>query len=136
MATQNLEQNKIEAGEKLLKSLDTVVELDIVSALWYYHAEEDKWELFIYPPKYNENLRDQRDFYRLLQKHIDQNEEISKYISVSDVRLIANSKNNVIDLLKNIIRTAEKAYCVFTLKNSNINGFYIDHIILYRNNIS
>lgn len=135
MATQSLDDNKIDAGVKLLKELDKNPSLDIVSALWYYFTDLEHWEFLIYTPEFYKTLKDLKDFYRIVDDCITQNPDISKHINLSDIRLISDSGYNIIGLLKNVIQTDIKSYGCIRMTSNYINGFYVEDALLYRNAI-
>ena len=137
MATQYLDENKINLGKKLIEELDKNPSLDIISAMWYYYADIDDWQLLIYPPHFNDTVKDQKEFYRIIDDCITLNPDISKFIKSSDIRLISNSKKNMIDMFKSVRETLKTDNVLYTRIGGNVfkGGFYVEDALLYRNSI-
>ncbi len=137
MATKSLDDNKIDAGVKLLKELDKNPSLDIVSALWYYFTDLEHWEFLIYTPEFYKKLKDLKDFYHIIYDCISENPDISQFIDSSDIRLISNSQKDMVDMFKSVRETLQTDNVMFTRIGGRAfkGGLYVEDALLYRNSI-
>ena len=126
MVVMNLNDDRIKAGEELLRQLDySGVQVD--AALWFYLAEVGNWTLMLSLPGLI--ARGPRTAYKRVQKALSAlPEEIA--ISLSDVS-VAESNTSLFRLLRKAIGT-RPGINRLRFTNNVVNGRLIDDALIYR----
>ncbi|MBW1940580.1 MAG: hypothetical protein JRI28_04275 [Deltaproteobacteria bacterium] len=130
VVTDNLTEDMISAGAKLIERLDATSS-EVAAALWYYFPEDRGWKLIIASSKVTSE--GPKSFYKQIKESNKQSEENEKVVFLKDIS-ITDSNNPLMQLFKFAVSTGPGISGIRFSKNS-INGQFIDDSYIYRINI-
>lgn len=118
---------KINEGRELLKELDKQG-LNPEVAMWFYIPDGNIWRFVVGSSSFNDKTI-QTQYSDFVNKYKDL--EQIKAVGIENITLLP-SNNNLIALLKNVIRTGSKDIGDIRFTSNVINGVLIDDAVIYR----
>lgn len=128
MAKEALLESQIQAGRELLKTLDHD-QIDIQSAVWMYHSENEKWKLLLFSPQFHrKNAIDEysRLFTELMKT------SASGELPYESLQLVFDD-DRLVPILKAFATV--KGESMVRLGSTYLNGQFIEDALIYRNAI-
>jgi hypothetical protein len=129
LVTESLTDSMMKAGAKLIERLDANNSI-VKSAFWLYFSEEKTWKLIVASPLVD--TEGPRDYYKRI---VDANTEApieEEIVSLNDIG-VENTKHQIVQLLKFMIRTGDSISSIRFSRNT-INGVFIEDTYIYRSN--
>lgn len=130
LVTESLSDAMINAGVRLIKSLDSESE-NVKAAFWFYFSEDRIWKLIIASPLVDTG--GPRKYYKkiiLANKKAPADEET---ISINDIS-VTSTNNNLVKLIQPMFKTDDSINSI-RLSRNTINGIFIEDVYLYRLNL-
>lgn len=128
MAKETLLETDIAAGAQFIEALDRRGQ-SIEAALWLYYPDLPQWKLLLSSAKFEG--KDLTKSYTKISQILSSEEEISKNISVADVKLL-NHGDPMMKLLKGVVHTGKGLDRIRVTANV-LDGIYVEDAIIYRN---
>lgn len=121
-----LVKDDISEGKKLIKCLDDT-DFKVNSALWFYDSDLNEWRLVLASEYLNKHGL--KGAYSFVQNELEK-------ISLTDIALnniaIVNSNDELIKLMRVMIRTGDKDISDIRFRQNVINGKMIEDALIYR----
>lgn len=121
-----LVNQKIEEGANLIRALDSR-HYPVSAAFWLFDPDDNRWKLVIASPNYDTN--GPRSVYRVIQKYVSAVSEDD--LALTDIT-VTSPKNQIVRLLRPVLRTAPDAISGIWFKRNTINNTYIEAAYIYR----
>lgn len=115
----------VKSGTQLIRLLDkTPLSPDV--AMWVRYPDTDTWKLWISP---NKNIKDKREFYRVVAEQITAHRDELSDIEVSSTEFVAPD-SPAVTALRKFLHMPE--FGTAHLSGNTVNGYYIPEGIAFR----
>lgn len=131
LVTESLSDAMMNAGAKLVEKLDAEA-AEVKSAFWLYFSEDKAWKLILTSPLVD--TQGPREFYKKIMQIYNNATDNDEIISLNNIA-VSGTYNQLVHALGALVRTDNGIKSIRMSKNM-INGFFIEDVYLYRNNIN
>lgn len=127
VVTESLNQQMIDAGAKLIRTLDSSG-IDVLAAFWFYLEPSDTWQFVIATPEVQS--QGPKRIYERLQTILGQSKDGGQ-IALRDISVVSPT-DSLITMLRLGIRTGAKDVSGIRFSRNTINGQFIRDAYIYR----
>lgn len=127
MVVEALTQERIEAGDALIKGLDRA-NLAPEAAFWLYSSETDSWKLVI--AEFKVATEGPSSVYRRIRERLNALSRFRHVLALEDIRL-TTPDDNLVRLLRRVLQTGSKNVGI-RFKGNVIDGTLIEDAYIYR----
>ena len=127
MVKTTLVETDKKAGESLIRKMDESL-ISVTAALWFYLSESDEWRLMLATPLVDKE--GPKKVYEKIQQLLEK-QDVQYDLSLDNIAIVSPD-DQLITLLKKVIKTKKNSLSSITFTRNIINNTFIENAYIYR----